>query len=229
MLRVVALVATLVGSASAAHAMPDPPIPGDEDRTPSEPIHPLQPDPPPPPDALPPPAMATRPVYVPVYGPLPGAQPVATPREREYGWKIALSDGVALGLVLLAVSIETPDRHETDYSGLSGSDALALLGIGWWSTVTPLVHLSESNGSSAVRSYALRLALPLAGVLVGHTFDNPDSLDASGALAGMCIGALAASVIDITLLSHRTERGSGWMPTFGASSGGFRIGVGRAL
>lgn len=242
MLRVVAIAAISIASVGTARAMPDPPPPEDyvpppPPPTPQLPVEPLPPDLPPPSAApLPPPAStATTPVYVPVYGPLPAPGLPPTPaREREYGWKVMLSDGLALGLVLAAVASEPPQRDpstdQRDDEGLSGAAIIAILGVGWWSTITPLVHLTEGNGPSAAWSYGLRYTLPLAGALIGHSFDRPDSTSDSGALWGLAAGALAASVIDVTWLSHRTERGGAlWMPTFTASSSTYRIGIGRSF
>lgn len=225
MLRAAIAALVLAVIASSAYAMPDPP--------------PLEDYVPPPPSEPMPPPEAPRPYapYAPVYGPAvayptPGLPPTPE-RTKTYGWKVILSDGVAVAIALAGIAAEPARRPEDDgdYGAVfTGGDALILISMAWWSTITPLVHLSEGNGRGAAVSYGLRYALPIAGVLVGHAFDKPDSSSDTGALYGLAVGALAASIIDITWNAQKTERGGSlWIPGIMAGPNGFRVSIGRPL
>jgi hypothetical protein len=145
--------------------------------------------------------------------------------ETWYGWKIALSDGAAVGAFYLADTLDDPSDDE-DAGVDVGPTLLALGALAWWTFGTPLVHALEKNFRGAGVSIALRWTAPLLGALIGSAFDPEGSPDDPGATAGIVIGVATASLLDITLIANRREvRTVRPQPQLAVSSNGFRVGL----
>jgi hypothetical protein len=172
----------------------------------------LPPLPPPaaePPSAPPPPVppdttVGASPEVRPPEAPPPPAPPVSRvePERRWYGWQIMLTDGAALVSVSAAA-------HGSGWGDL----ALALYLVGG-----PVVHFAHENVAKGGASLALRVVAPLGGALLGGLAgavlggtDNscgnyfcPSGAEI-GVGAGIVLGVLAASIIDVAALAYDTD------------------------
>ena len=154
------------------------------------------------------------------------SSPPEPPEPEWYGWKIAVSDGVAWGAMLGAIAMDDPDPEDEDSVNIGGA-LLVLGGMAWFEFGTPLVHLSEGNMSGAGTSFAMRFGMPLAGALVGHALDDENSPDDPYATAGIVVGALAATAIDVTFVAYKQPRSAqSWWPHMATHGGGLQLGVG---
>jgi hypothetical protein len=130
-----------------------------------------------------------------------------------YGWQILVVDASALGLTFLS----------TRASGAAGT-ASGVLGVGAYLAGGSIIHaVHRRPGAIVAGSVALRLVLPLLGAFVGaaaahSAVSECESGRASSgdgqSLTGLCglttfgyaaagagIGALAASILDVTALA----------------------------
>ncbi|MDB4963940.1 MAG: hypothetical protein JWP01_3939 [Myxococcales bacterium] len=105
--------------------------------------------------------------------------------------------------------------------------------MGSWFSVTPLVHLTERNVYGGGLSYGMRLALPAFGAIVGSQLDEPASSRDPYASAGILIGMIAASAIDIGLIAQRIERhvrsATTWVPQIAVRHDSVGLGVAGAF
>jgi hypothetical protein len=173
-------------------------------------------------------AAAEPPGATPVYSPpgmTPSLEPAAPPLELGYRWQTALSDGAAVGLFMLGAS--------------SNSSGLADAGLGTYLLGAPIIHLSHNRPGRAAGSLALRLGLPILGVMVGlkshaHSCPNGDICDegpGAEAVLGLLGGVVAASVIDTAFLAKGDEAPArpSWSPAVTANQHGFGLGVAGAF
>lgn len=169
----------------------------------------------------------------------PGLVPEVTPPPASadtgvtpYHDQTLATDGIAAGLLVLAFD---QDNGQT-------SPALAKLGIATYLFGAPLVHLSRNRTGGAIGSFAMRLALPAAGALLGAAAERPTTCDSddcahdavpSEMALGVIAGIVAASAIDALYLARDGERKRAptrkWTPTARAMQGGLALGVGGAF
>jgi hypothetical protein len=172
-------------------------------------------------------AAAEPPGATPVYSP-PGMTPVFEPPapalEAGYRFQTALADGAAVGLFMLGAS--------------SNSSGLADAGLGTYLLGAPIIHLSHNRPGRAAGSLALRLGLPIIGVMVGikshHSCPNNDICDegpGAEAVVGLLGGVVAASVIDTAFLAKGDDAPArpSWSPSVTANQHGFGLGVAGAF
>lgn len=182
-------------------------------------------------DPYPPPASSTY--AAPVAPAYPSAVPVQYREEEWYGWKIAISDAAAFATMYLAGEAydrslgPMPDEDEV------GNVGYLLIGLGgglWWIFGTPVVHLLERNAVGAGKSLVARLAMPVAGVMIGSLFDEEASVDDPYATAGLLAGVAAASTADILFFANRRELKTRWVqPQLGVTGSSVHVGVAGAF
>jgi hypothetical protein len=112
----------------------------------------------------------------------------AAPPERVwYGWQVLIVDLAALGAAIAA--------DETDSVRLGGAAVLA------YGVVSPLMH-SRRSGWRSLGSLALRVGLPLAGMLAtfdmscGGNHSDPGDGSCSDGSEGALLGVAAAVILD---------------------------------
>lgn len=179
-------------------------------------------------------AAADNPSARPMYAPEPPTRPFDRTVEVEewYGWKIALADATSVALVLTSFALDTPERDDPSESFTIPISAVpAIVGVGGYFTITPFLHLTELNVKGVVLSYGARLVLPSIGAILGSQLDGPASSEDPYASAGVLIGMVAASALDIAVFSRRTRvhEGAGWLPRVAVNSEGVELGVAGAF
>jgi hypothetical protein len=148
----------------------------------------------------------------------PGVTPVIEPPApvvESYRSQTATADGVAIGLAVVAGG-----THNRSMFSL----ALASYAFGG-----PIVHLYHDRPGRALGSLALRVGLPLATTLLlvraNHCTDCDDD-QIAGALAGLTLGVIGASVIDAAFLAKGDEvPARPWTPTVTATHSGLSLGI----
>ncbi len=165
--------------------------------------------------------------------PYPSPVPVQYRDEEWYGWKIAVSDAAAFATMYLAGEAydrslgPAPDEDEV------GNVGYLLIGLGgglWWIFGTPVVHLVERNPVGAGKSVVARLALPVAGVMLGSLFDEAGSVDDPYATAGLLAGVAAASTVDILFFANRRELKTRWVqPQVAVTGSRVQVGITAAF
>jgi hypothetical protein len=132
------------------------------------------------------------------------------------------ADGIAVGLIVISGAVE--------------NGAVAGVGVGVYLVGAPFVHLTkERRGLHALASVAMRVGLPLAGVLIGDRI--PQDCGGSpcmaspppGVLVGLLAGAVTASALDAIFLAKgdapKTAPQPGWTPVAAPTQDGFALGV----
>jgi hypothetical protein len=162
------------------------------------------------------------------YAEPPGLTPLAEPAQIDtteelpsYRLQTALADVAAVGLGIMA----------------SKTSAAAPVMIGSYLLAAPIVHLANHHTGRAGASLALRVGLPLAGLLIGSAIgrsqcdaycDNDSDIALAG--LGLLTGVVAASAIDIGYLSRGetvTRSSTSFGPTLGTGpNNSVRLGVG---
>ncbi|MEP7052274.1 MAG: hypothetical protein ABJB12_18050 [Pseudomonadota bacterium] len=136
-------------------------------------------------------------------------QPTAAPfvqpwTERWYGWQVLIADASSFGLVTLGVA-----GTNQSYGQSNTARSLVLVGSGGYFLAAPIIHLSHHRVGAAVGSLAMRVVLPVFAGAVGasaQTCPRPGAEDwgncgLEGAVEGVIVGAILASVVDATLNS----------------------------
>ena len=173
-------------------------------------LPPLPPLPPPPPlpeepPSPPPPPETKADITWQRPGPPEAATPPAPPPHpdeadrRWYGWQIILTDGAAIASVAMAA-------HGSGWGDLG---LTLYLGGG------PVVHFAHGNAAKGAGSLALRVAVPLGSALVGGLLGALVGGSPSGCSgffcpspaeigigAGVLLGLLGASIVDIAVLAY---------------------------
>jgi hypothetical protein len=121
--------------------------------------------------------------------------PAPQTRTKRYGYQVFAADA---GWFIASSLVAKAD---------SGSGGGELIALGFYGG-GPLVHLANHNPSGAAKSLALRALLPIGGAVGGMLIVGQDE-DADGfgmmlgAIAGFGAGAIAAMVIDWTVIAKR--------------------------
>jgi hypothetical protein len=154
-------------------------------------------------------------------GMTPALEPPAPALEPSYRGQTALVDAAAVGLMVLA--------------GSTNNQGLADAGLGTYLLGAPIVHYAHHRPGRAAGSLALRVGLPVLGVIVGvktHSCGGagPDLCDegpGAEAVVGLLAGMVAASVIDTAFLAKGDEAPTTrptWSPTIAARRDGVALG-----
>ena len=152
---------------------------------------------------------------------LPAPAPVMV-TEESYRLQTLLSDLTVVGLGVVA--------SKTD----NGSgDSLGPLAVGVYFLGAPAVHMYHHHYARAAASLALRVGLPLLGVMIGSSLGKgqcsqycDNDSDLAGAVFGGMAGVLAASLIDIGYLSRgeTVAQPAGVASTMGTSAPTVKMG-----
>lgn len=121
-------------------------------------------------------------------------QPRAESDRTGYAGSMLALDGASIALLVAS------DRMD--------AGAIGWLGVGGYSLGGPILHIGHNRPGRAAASLALRAGLPLAGLMVGLQLgdDGCGNLDCqTGAVAGLALGAVAAAVVDATVLARRAD------------------------
>lgn len=113
-----------------------------------------------------------------------------------YGWELLLADGVSfIGMPTLALA--TSSNGET-------SASLLVLGAGGYFFAPGALHLSHGRAGAAAGSLALRIGLPVVGILGGTVATGGCTRSLCGiALAiGAVVGVVSAVGIDAAALAY---------------------------
>jgi hypothetical protein len=136
-----------------------------------------------------------KPHPAPAASPEPDAVPVP-PERTWYGWQILLVDGGSLALLLAG-------------AGSSSTQVVSDLGGIGYVAGGPTVHWVHGNVGKGFASLALRLGLPLGGLVLGLLMANGscgggNSCDSAvlDILLGFGLGFIAAPVIDVAALAY---------------------------
>jgi hypothetical protein len=133
-----------------------------------------------------------------------------------YGWQTLAADAGALGAGLMT-------------KGATGNSTAAVLVFGsGYAFGAPVVHLVHGSPLKAGASFALRLALPTFGGLVGSSLESCDFKCTGGVymVSGVLIGYVAAVTLDsVVIARERVPTTARVVPTMGATRHGAWVGV----
>ncbi|HEY5926891.1 MAG TPA: hypothetical protein VIV11_34630 [Kofleriaceae bacterium] len=148
-------------------------------------------------------------------------EPPDQPVVASYRGATLAADGVAVGLVAVGIATET--------------NILVLLGVSTYLVVPPLKHVTNERNARAAASVAMRVGLPLLGVLIGDSLPRdcgPTGDCAGPPLAiylGLGAGVVAAAALDGIFLakgdSPPSQPRAAWTPVARPTHGGFALGV----
>lgn len=146
---------------------------------------------------------------------------------QSYGKLTLLADGLAVGILVLAISEESED--------------LAKLSVGTYLVGAPIVHASRGRVGRGLLSTTMRVALPVVGAMAGASMESEkpcndpyddycgdDEGPDGGIVLGMLGGVLAASIIDAAYLAKGDEPmrpATAWQPTARRTNGGVALGI----
>jgi hypothetical protein len=144
------------------------------------------------------------------------ATPVAPPPgEPSYRFQTATVDGIAIGLMTLALSAK--------------NDGAAYLGVGTYLLGSPIVHIVHDRPGRAAGSFGLRVLLPFVGGMIGDKQGgcHGDVCDTGYSALGVFTGMVAATVLDTMWLAEGDEAPprASWSPTVSAGHAGVSLGV----
>jgi hypothetical protein len=154
-------------------------------------------------------------------------QPPAPPL-KSYRSHVLIADGIAVGLMVLAV-------EQNDDS----SEALAKLSLGTYVFGAPLVHLTKNKSGRALASITMRVGFPIIGAMLGRSmaadqycdynyeYNCGDAWNSDEAAMGILAGIIGAMVVDAAYLAKGDppKQQAGWAPTAGVSHGGVVLGA----
>lgn len=176
-----------------------------------------------------PPSTLIAPEPYPVVTP-PGLTPVVTapppaPGVASYRGQTLLADGIAAGLLIVALSSDDYDSAES----------MGKLSLGTYALGAPIIHLTKGRTGHALASVAMRIGFPIIGGLLGDKMSNDyecyddfcESNNDGQIVLGIFAGAITASALDAIYLAKgdAPKREPAWTPTARASQSGFSLGV----
>ena len=152
-----------------------------------------------------------------------------------YGWQTLASDAVSLGSIPLELSSASPSASYLFFASLSG-----------YALGAPAIHVAHGHWRLAGEDLALRVGAVTVGSLLGAALGKPgtpsgcDGMRASclpdngnGLFVGATIGAVAAALLDASLLARDARPAEtaptpafAWLPSASLVSGGATAGVG---
>jgi hypothetical protein len=142
--------------------------------------------------------------------------PAARQHVEWYGWQTLLADGISLGTMPLELSSNNPSASYLFYASLSG-----------YTFGAPAVHAAHGRWRLAVADLGLRVGAVAVGSLAGAAIGKPGAPsgcdariaacltdDSNGLFIGATIGAIAASLLDASLLARDVHTREAPVPTF---------------
>jgi hypothetical protein len=92
----------------------------------------------------------------------------------------------------------------------SSSAPLAIVGVAGWFLASPVVHVSHAGVGRGLGSLALRIGLPVVGILIANIASDgcwrepgaSDNCDTAAQAEGLLLGAVAAEVLDVAWLAR---------------------------
>jgi hypothetical protein len=146
------------------------------------------------------------------------AQPTAPSDDapvESYRWQTAAADGVTAMLFVGAFSSSRSQDQGT-------FTRIALLNYG---LTVPVIHAMHGRAGTAVSSLALRIALPLAGMVLGGGGGDDD--EGTTLVAGFLLGAGIAALIDTAWFARADDVPErSWTPVVAPTNGGMTVGLG---
>jgi hypothetical protein len=117
----------------------------------------------------------------------------------------------------------------------AGEDS-SLIGIPLYVLGPPIVHMTKGRPGRAVASLAMRVGLPLLGVVIGDSIPQDcgptgDCMTAPSmnVVIGLGTGIVAASALDAIFLARGDEPSAklktSWQPVAHSTRGGFALGI----
>lgn len=170
--------------------------------------------------------------------------PPAPTYTKRYGTSIALADAASVAAVFVGAMLVVAgalSEYDCEYEcgDNDGSVALGFVlmigGSAGYVFGGPLIHRHHGNSSGAGKSLALRLGLPLAGVLIGSALrdDNCSDYDCGDDYSGQLtsLGVASAMVIDWAFLAKKQVRVPGPVMPYATPvhGGGMTFGVGGSF
>jgi hypothetical protein len=157
----------------------------------------------------------------------PGLTPAVTapppaPVVASYRHQTLIADGIAAGLLVVALSSE--DNRQ--------AESIAKVSVATYLLGAPLTHVMKGRNGHALTSVAMRVGFPIIGGMLANgmtkreCYDYCESNDDEIVL-GVFAGAIAASAIDAIYLAKgdAPKQEPSWTPTARASQNGFALGV----
>ncbi|HEX4386983.1 MAG TPA: hypothetical protein VH083_28710 [Myxococcales bacterium] len=123
------------------------------------------------------------------------AAPAADDDRHWYGWQTMLADVGTAGVVIVAVKLN-----------VSGN-SVAYLGAALFAGSGPAIHFSHGRNGTGLLDLLLRVGLPLGSALGLGLLTSTSSCSEcflGGAVFGLGLGVVGASILDATLLSWET-------------------------
>jgi hypothetical protein len=124
------------------------------------------------------------------------AAPAADDDKHWYGWQTMLADAGTASIVIVAVKLN-----------LSGN-GVAYLGAALFAASGPAIHFSHGRNGTGLLDLLLRVGLPLGSALGFGLVTSTSSCSEcflGGAVFGLGLGVVGASILDATLLSWETK------------------------
>ncbi len=176
----------------------------------------------------------------PMWSVAPGmAEPYAPPpppvtREVSYARQTLIADGIAAALMTAAVF-----QSEEDTAAL-----LLFAGLDTYALGAPIVHFANREIGNGLKSFALRMGLPVLGALAGARIGPKDAFDCDvaascagagvsllGIAVGVGAGMITAAAIDSRYLARKrvVVEAPRFSPTIGHARGGLTLGLGGSF
>ena len=156
----------------------------------------------------------------------PVSAPAPAPGVASYRGQTLLADGIAAGLLVVALS-------SSDYNT---QESMAKLSVGTYALGAPIIHVTKGRHGTALASLAMRVGLPIVGGMLGDSMskgtecydDYCETNNGGEIVLGVFAGAIAASALDAIYLAKGDapkQPEPAWTPTARASQTGFAVGV----
>ena len=136
------------------------------------------------------------------------ARAESKPAADNYGWQVAATDATLIGAAFAGFSLEGKDGS---LNYVPSNTLMAVGGIGYF-LGGPIVHIAHKRYGRAGVSIAIRTGLPIFGGAIAARFAtcNPNELQLLCGMdefaMGFAIGAVAAAVVDSTLIAPWSSR-----------------------
>jgi hypothetical protein len=168
----------------------------------------------------------TPPGLTPEQAPAPAPTP-AEPGLESYRGQVLAADGIAVGLMLVAIDKESDGND---------GEAFAKLSLGTYLFGAPLVHLTKNRAGRALASAAMRIGFPILGGMLGDSmkpkqvcYDYCNEGPSDELVLGVLAGVVAASAVDAIYLAKgdppKPAAQPAWTPDARPTQGGFLLGV----
>ena len=172
---------------------------------------------------------AAAPPMAPAWAPWPPPPLPRVQREVSYAHQTLIVDGIAAVFFLGAA------RQQDAMVALP----LIMMGVDVYALGAPIVHFANRRFMAGVKSFGLRIGLPLLGASIGgklapreQTLCEPgaycDSGSSTGVALGALLGATAAVILDAKYLAKKRVSVE-VVPMLQASPQGFSAGIGGAF